>query len=100
MDWIVGDHVGLSSTTIWSALMGCQPSRPSVPYDVADFKRCWMLLMECDTETQKLALVNVAKRHEIWKPYVERWRYMTDLFVVGNYIELSKVLKALRPCDA
>lgn len=97
MDWIVGDYVGLSSATLWSAIMNCQPSRPSIPYDEADFKRCWLLLTLCDDETRMQALDEVAKRHDIWKPYVKEWDNLTHFFVTGKHEALSLALRGLRP---
>jgi len=97
MDWVAGDNTGLSSVTIWSALMDCQPSRPSIPYDEADFRRCWMLLRLCDNDTKKMALEEVAKRHDIWKPVVKEWDNLEQLFITGKHEALSLALRSIRP---
>ena len=96
LNWIVGNQTGASSKTIWASLMDSTIMYPSIPYDTDDFRRCWELLELCDEETKHKALTEVAKKHEIWKPYVERWRYLTELFTTGNFSELNKVLRALR----
>ena len=97
MNWITGDNTGLSSVTIWSALMGCQPSRPSIPYDEADFHRCWNLMRLCDKETKKIGLEEVAKRHDIWKPYVREWDNLEQFFLTEKHEALALALKAIRP---
>lgn len=97
MSWISGKDTGLSSITLWSAIMHTENHSPSIPYDPADFGRCWRLLRFCDETTKEMALKEVASRYEIWIPFVKYWKDLTKLFESGKVEELSVLLKAIRP---
>ena len=97
LSWVVGNDTGLSSQTIWAAIMGIETHSPSIPYDPADFGRCWRLLNLCDKETKEKAMQEVAKRHEIWMPFVEHWDELENLFVTGKNEELYTLLQEIRP---
>ncbi len=97
LNWILSDETGASSISIWAAFMDAEIKYPSVPYDTSDFRRCWNFLMILDPENRKIALHKTAEKYDIWKPYIERWRHLTELFTTGRVAELSDVLRGLRP---
>jgi hypothetical protein len=79
-EWVISDDTGLSSKTIWSTLTGQVLPRlwASVPWDSADFGRCYRLLMRFPEWRARLP--EVAAAHSEWKPLVARWDELTALY--------------------
>ncbi len=96
MSWVIGNDTGLSSQTLWAAIMGIEMHSPSIPRDPDDFGRCYRLLCYCDLETKEKALKDVGERHEIWEPFVKEWKTMTELFEARKGTELHALLKMAR----
>lgn len=80
MAWLAGRDTGVSSTTIWHAIM----HRPladedaSVPWDPDDFGRCYRLLKLFPHWREGLR--EVANRWPKWGPLVREWDRLTALF--------------------
>lgn len=96
MSWILGNDTGASSQSIWGSIMGIDDYSPSIPHDADDFGRCWRLLSIFNREEIDIIMTEVAEKHQIWKPYANRWEEFEELFVSGQVQELSKRLKNIR----
>ena len=66
LEWIVGDHTGLSSRTIWAMMMGVPCANPSAPYDNDDAWRCARLLALIPEWRARLDEVPLAYPHNLW----------------------------------
>ena len=70
--WIVSDHVGASSTAIWSHMMGVTPKRGwSHPYDPDDLSRCLRLLRAIPEWASRMP--EMARRSPAWAKLINRW---------------------------
>lgn len=85
LEWVVQGEVGISSKTIWAVMLGvADPHAENSwriydrPWDVGDFRRCYLLL-ELIPEW-KPRLNKVAELFPQWKPYVEKWDELTALY--------------------
>lgn len=96
--WLQNGDTGLSSLTIWYVLMGQTPDRADIPYDPADFGRCYRLLQVMPS--WKTRLGEVAARYPQWAPLVDAWEELTALYEAelpsGRAPKLFARLQALR----
>ena len=99
-EWADGRDTGVSSMTI-SSVMENQPSRYghyAIPYDPADFGRCYRLLKLFPQWLERLP--EVAQRHSEWVPFVSEWARMTELYEQelpsGKCPKLYELMKSLR----
>lgn len=78
--WLDGLDTGVSSCTIFSAIMNYHSPYRSYdhPHDPDDFGRCYRLLQLFPDWKSKLGLVT--KRFPYWAPFVREWDTMTALF--------------------
>ena len=86
--WLANGETGISSKTIHAVLTGMvdntvfntSPSwfRYDVPSDPSDFRRCYLLLKFIPEWKQRLH--EVAERFPKWKPFVEQWDELTQLY--------------------
>lgn len=82
--WIVSGDTGISSKTIWAALMGVPyttyDGRPAddIPYDTGDFGRCYRLVKRCDITKDELK--EVVAVHKDWKPIIDNWDKLCSLY--------------------
>lgn len=76
--WLQNGDTGTSSKTIWSVMMGTTPERADIPYDPADFGRCYRLLKVMPEWTSRLG--EVADKYPAWRPFVAAWQELTDLY--------------------
>lgn len=71
--WIVGEHVGLSSKSIWAHMMGA--GRPeygwSHPHDPDDLSRCLRLLRTIPEWRDRLP--EMRRRSPSWRALIKRW---------------------------
>jgi len=80
---IINDDMGTSSSTISECYYN-QPtgtsgySTPDIPYDPSDFGRCHRFLLKVKKEE---ALRKVVERHPFWKPFVDNWEKMEELWL-------------------
>ena len=86
--WLANGETGISSKTIHAVLTGMvdntvfntSPSwfRYDTPHDPSDFRRCYLLLKFIPEWKQRLH--EVAERFPEWKPFVEHWDELTQLY--------------------
>lgn len=94
--WISSSKTGESSITIWAVIMDIEHHNPNVPYDVYDFQRCYNLLNLCDETTKKITLKKLANRYNMWKPFVEHWDKLSELYKKGNMLDFNKLLTMIK----
>lgn len=76
--WLNNGDTGISSETIWRVLMGETPKRASIPWDPADFGRCYRLLKVMPAWRSRLG--EVAVKYPEWRPLVEAWDELTAMY--------------------
>lgn len=71
--WIVGEHVGASSKSIWAHMMGAGAPRGqwSVPHDPDDMSRCLRLLRLIPEWAPRIP--EMAARSPQWAKLAPRW---------------------------
>lgn len=79
--WLLSDDTGSSSRTIVSVMTRTKYKDPSPPYDQYDFGRCHRLLLEIPEWKEKLPLLG--KKYPIWKPLVDDWSRLENLYNTG-----------------
>lgn len=80
-DWVMGSDTGVSSRTIWAAMMGADMPdwRSGVPVDVDDFGRCHRLLAQFPEWRARMP--EVAARFPLWAGIVREWDELTAMYV-------------------
>jgi len=81
IQWLLNGDTGISSKTIFAVLVGATLSKADVPYDSADFGRCYRLLEEFPEWRQRLP--EVAAVYPIWGPMVAAWDELTAMYEDG-----------------
>lgn len=77
LEWIGTHHVGISSRTMWCALMGVANSETptyfgfDVPRDTDDFSRCYDLVTFCEVTNDELQ--KVVEAFPYYQPVIEEW---------------------------
>lgn len=85
LQWIGTHHVGISSRTMWCALMGVASSEtPSyygfdVPHDWDDFSRCYDLVVYGEVTKEELQVVIEA--FPFYKPIIDRWDELVEAYL-------------------
>ena len=85
LEWIGTRHVGVSSRTMWCALMGVARygdgsySGFDVPYDWDDFSRCYDLVTY--GEVTKEELQKVVEVFPYYKPIIDRWDDLVEAYL-------------------
>lgn len=85
LEWIGTHHVGVSSRTMWCALMGVARDGDSchdgfdVPYDWDDFSRCYDLVTY--GEVTKGELQKVVEAFPCYKPIIDRWDELVEAYL-------------------
>lgn len=82
MWWIDYGHVGSSSKTMWSCLMGNPKFPVNIPYDPDDFSRCYKLL-EAVPEW-KLELHKLKPLSKEWSNLVDNWDKLTEMYELNT----------------
>lgn len=93
-EWIASHHVGISSKTMWSALMNVPCDRDDYPYDADDFSRCYDLYKFAELTKENLQAVVVA--YPYYAPIVERWDELCVLYEQQKYRDIYEILDSLR----
>jgi hypothetical protein len=83
LEWIVSGDTGISSKTMWAAIMGVEPCDPDVPYDTGDFGRCYRMCQKCDVSKQDLGVVPI--KFPYWKPIIDNWDKLCRLYEAKDY---------------
>lgn len=90
IQWIGSHDTGLSSKTIWNALMGTEKFAIDVPWDAGDFGRCYRLLgsiPEWKTRLNELKTLSSS-----WELLIIHWDQLTELY--------EKVIASKEPTEA
>ena len=94
IEWIGCHTVGISSKTMWCAILGgVKCYEADVPYDADDFSRCYDLYKFCEltpTDLQK-----VANRYPYWQPIIDQWDDLCEMYAAQNYRGVNERLKAM-----
>lgn len=101
-EWILNGDLGISSKTIWGALMGVKVIENDKPYDPDDFSRCWKLVKRCNVPLSNLK--KVVEAYPYWKPYIDNWDKLTEMYernraekwVNSEEIGMYEFMKTLR----
>lgn len=93
--WIGTHPVGMSSRTMWCALMGVsiknhESADFNVPHDASDFSRCYDLVTFC--EITKDELQKVVEAFPYYKPIIEEWDNLVSAYTKGDYKRLHEIL--------
>lgn len=100
MAWIVSDDTGVSSETLWSAVMNVPYRRGGVnaddrPYDVEDFGRCYRLVKQCGITSRDLN--KVVETYGYWKPLIDNWNKLCCAYKAGKNALVQKELDSIKP---
>lgn len=85
LEWIGTRRVGVSSRTMWCALMGVARDGDGchdvfdVPYDCDDFSRCYALVQY--GEVTKEELQKVVEAFPFYKPIIDRWDALVEAYL-------------------
>ena len=85
LEWIGTRHVGVSSRTMWVALMGVAHGVNDynggfdVPHDWDDFSRCYDLVKY--GEVTKEELQKVVEAFPYYKPIIDRWDELVEAYL-------------------
>lgn len=85
LEWIGIRHVGVSSRTMWVALMGVARGVNDynggfdVPHDWDDFSRCYDLVKY--GEVTKDELQKVVEAFPFYKPIIDRWDDLVEAYL-------------------
>lgn len=101
MEWIGTHHVGVSSRTMWVALMGVARGVNDfnggfdVPYDWDDFSRCYDLVQY--GEVTKEELQKVVEAFPYYKPIIDRWDDLVESYLrPGGGMGVFQILESTR----
>jgi hypothetical protein len=92
-EWVRSWDTGLSSKTIFDYMRTGLASNPNVPLDASDFGRCSRLLAVAPGWRQRLS--GLGDAYPAWKPLVENWDMLEQLFQAKDYEQLNASLRSL-----
>lgn len=99
IQWIATHNVGVSSKTMWSALMQVEIDPKSVdydiPHDVADFSRCYDLYRFAKLDLNDLR--KIEKVFPYWKPIIDVWSNLATAYIGLCYKRVNEILDS--KCD-
>lgn len=88
MEWIGTHRIGVSSKTMWVALMCNSQSvernslNYDVPYDAGDFSRCYDLYKFAELNLNDLR--KIERVFPYWKPIIDEWHNLESAFLNGT----------------
>lgn len=94
MEWIGSHNVGISSKTMWCALMSVPCDRDDCPYDADDFSRCYDLYKFAELTQENLQAI--VSKYPYWSPIVEQWNELCVLYEQQKYRGIYEILDSLR----
>ena len=100
LEWIGTRHVGVSSRTMWCALMGVARDGDScyagfdAPHDSDDFSRCYDLVTY--GEVTKEELQKVVEAFPFYKPIIDRWDELVEAYLSTGSNGVFKILESTR----
>lgn len=103
IDWIGTHHVGISSKTMWCALMIPNAKEIKrnirkgfygydVPYDVDDFSRCYDLYKFCELTLDDLRKID--REFPYWKPVIDEWHKLVSAYEAGESLRVCEILNS------
>lgn len=97
-EWLFSDDTGVSSKTMCAAYLGIKPEMAtSVPYDAADFGRCYRFLQRFPNPKGVAEHIWYALRNNfVWNEIGKNWDTLVDLYKKEKYHELYDLLKEYR----
>lgn len=96
LQWIGTHHVGISSRTMWCALMGIAKDgtesydRFDVPGDADDFSRCYDLVTFGEVTRDELQ--KVVKAFPYYKPIIDEWNKLVSAYVQADYKRVYSII--------
>jgi regulator of protease activity HflC (stomatin/prohibitin superfamily) len=79
IEWIATCDTGISSKTMWSALMGVKRKKDlNIPKDNSDFRRCYDMVEYGHVTLDELQVVK--KQYPWFAPVVDNWKELSLLF--------------------
>ena len=79
IEWIATCNTGVSSKTMWCALMGVKRKiNLSAPRDNGDFRRCYDMVEYGHITLDELQIVK--KQYHWFAPFVDNWEELSILF--------------------
>ena len=100
IEWIATHHVGVSSKTMWTALMGvtAEPAQPfiryDIPYDCDDFSRCYDLVKFCNINPVS-DFPKILQRFPWYAPIIRNWDKLSDMYEAQDYKGVNNLLTEL-----
>lgn len=100
LEWIGTRHVGVSSRTMWVALMGVARDGDSccadfdAPHDSDDFSRCYDLVKY--GEVTKDELQKVVEAFPFYKPIIDRWDDLVEAYLSPGSKGVFQILESTR----
>lgn len=100
LEWIGTRDVGVSSRTMWVALMGVARGVNDynggfdVPHDSDDFSRCYDLVKY--GEVTKEELQKVVEAFPYYKPIIDRWDELVEAYLSTGSKGVFKILEGTR----
>jgi len=78
IQWFRSGDTGTSSETIFDTMTGVPVKRHGIPWDPSDFGRCYRLLTAFPEWKERMG--EVSARFPEWKPFVDNWAKMEELY--------------------
>ena len=97
IEWIVTHNTGISSRTMWTALMGVQPKSASplvsfdIPYDSADFSRCYDLVSFCGINPA-YDFPKITAVFPWYAPILDRWETLSLLYERKQWGKFTEIM--------
>ena len=100
LQWIGTHNVGISSRTMWCALMGVANSETptyygfDTPHDWGDFSRCYDLVVYGEVTKEELQMVIEA--FPFYKPIIDRWDQLVEAYLSPDGKGVFQILESTR----
>ena len=79
IEWVATCYTGISSMTMWSALMGVKRKKDlNIPKDNSDFRRCYDMVEYGHVTLDELQVVK--KQYSWFAPFVDNWKELSLYF--------------------
>lgn len=95
LDWYRSNDTGISSETIFEVMTGIPVKRHSVPWDSADFGRCYRLLLLMPEWRSRMH--EVAEAHPSWAGLVDAWDRLDELYEMKSIGLPAALQRAYHP---
>jgi len=96
-EWIVYGNTGISSISMWAALMDLEIKKCSkidIPSDHCDFKRCVELYEYAGLNKKDLHKISI--EIHFWKPLIDNWDELVSL--IDDHASFRKLFNKVRTC--